>query len=308
MATQIGRLITAMVTPFDTQGGVDYEGAKRLALALLESGSDGVVVSGTTGESPTLSHEEKVRLFREVKQAIGQRGAVIAGTGTYNTAESIALTKAAEATGVDAALLVVPYYNKPTQEGLYRHFNAIADSTRLACILYNVPSRTITNLLPETVARLAAHPNVVGIKEASGSIEQVKQLRRLIRRQDFHIWSGNDSDTQAMLEQGCYGVVSVASHLVGRQIKSQLDHAARGDVVFGRATQERLAPLFRDLFIVANPIPLKHALNQLGFPVGGLRLPLCEPDLDTAAKVMATVQACQIDLVIPGRAKVAAKS
>ena len=166
----VGRLITAMVTPFDGQGQVDYAQAKRLASSLLESGSDGLVVSGTTGESPTLTKEEKLRLFREIKTELGDRGAVVAGTGNYSTAESIELTQEAEREGADAALLVVPYYNKPTQEGLYQHFKAIAESTRLPCILYNVPSRTITSLAWETTVKLAQVDNIIGVKEASGDL------------------------------------------------------------------------------------------------------------------------------------------
>lgn len=306
---QLGRLITAMVTPFDAKGAVDYETAKRLALALLDSGSDGLVVCGTTGESPTLSHAEKLRLFGEIKGAVGTRGSVIAGTGSSNTAESVETTKEAEALGVDAALLVVPSYNKPTPEGLYRHFKAIAESAKLPCILYNVPSRTVTNLLPETVARLAADvPNIIGIKEACGNMEQVRRLVQSVRRKDFLVWSGNDNDTYPMMELGCYGVVAVASHLIGAQLKEMVNHAAHHDFAKAKAIHEHLTPLFRDLFVVTNPIPVKYALNQVGFPVGGYRLPMCEPDAASAEKIMATVRTYQIDLPTESKPKVAAKS
>ena len=172
----IGRLITAMVTPFNTDGAVDYSQARRLASSLINSGSDGLVISGTTGESPALSTSEKLRLFTEIKSELGDRGSVIAGTGSYSTSESIELTREAESIGVDAVLLVVPYYNKPTQEGLYQHFKSIAESTSLPCILYNVPSRTITNLNWETTLRLSQIDNIIGIKEASGDFDQIARI------------------------------------------------------------------------------------------------------------------------------------
>ncbi|MBI2866519.1 MAG: 4-hydroxy-tetrahydrodipicolinate synthase, partial [Chloroflexi bacterium] len=211
----LGRLLTAMVTPFDEAGQVDYAQACRLALALLESGSDGLVVAGTTGEGPTLTHEEKLRLFKEVRSAVGERGAVVAGTGTYSTVESIKLTQEAESIGVDAAMLVVPYYNRPTQEGLFQHFATIARGTSLPCILYNVPSRTVTSLAPDTVIRLSQQvPNIAGVKEASGDFNAIA---RIIEgsRPGFRVWSGNDNDTLPILALGGYGVISVASHLVG---------------------------------------------------------------------------------------------
>ncbi len=285
----LGRLLTAMVTPFDNEGNVDYEQAKRLALALLRSGSDGVVVSGSTGEAPTLSREEKARLFSEVKGVVGDLGTVIAGTGSYNTHESADLTREAEKAGVDGVLLVVPYYNKPTQEGLYQHFRAIAGATTLPCILYNVPSRTITNLTPETVTRLAETPNIVGIKEASANLEQVA---RIIGEtpQDFLVWSGNDTDTFHIMVMGGYGVVSVASHLVGFEIKQMLERCIAGQTAAAAAIHMALLPLVNALFLVSNPIPIKYAMNHIGFPVGKPRLPLTELDersAETVLKVMA---------------------
>jgi len=210
---KLGRLLTAMVTPFDEEGKVNYEQSKKLALALLDSGSDGVVVSGTTGESPTLSRKEKLQLFAEVKSALGQRGTVVAGTGSYNTAESMELTKEAERTGVDACLLVVPYYNKPTQEGLYQHFTAIAQGTSLPCILYNVPSRTVTSLSADTIINLSHVANIIGVKEASGNLDQVSKIINGAK-EGFIVWSGNDGDTLPILALGGYGVISVVSHLV----------------------------------------------------------------------------------------------
>lgn len=297
-----GRLITAMVTPFDEQGEVDYGKAQELALALIESGSDGVVVSGTTGESPTLTREEKLRLFSDIKAAVGNRGTVIAGTGSYSTRESVALSQEAERTGVDGLLLVVPYYNKPTQEGLFEHFSAIARSTRLPCILYNVPSRTATNLAPETMARLSRVPNIVGLKEASGNLEQSARIVEAATS-GFLLYSGNDSDTMPMMAMGAYGVISVASHLVGKQIKNMIEKTLRSDIAGAAAIHRRLLPLVNALFIVSNPIPVKYALNKVGFGVGKLRLPLLEPDAQTAARIDAALAAHTVDLCSGVRAR-----
>ncbi len=292
---KLGRLLTAMVTPFDEFGNVDYEQAKRLALALLASGSDGVVVSGTTGESPTLDSEEKLRLFAEVKSAIGDRGSVVAGTGSYNTRESSKLTKEAERTGVDAVLLVVPYYNKPTQEGLFQHFASIASGTNLPCILYNVPARTITSLSPDTVIRLSQIDNIIGLKEASGNMEQVAKILDGIDK-EFLLYSGNDSDTFPIMTLGGYGVISVASHLVGDQIKEMVEKVVAGEVAQGAAIHCHLLPLVNALFIVSNPIPVKHALNHVGFAVGKPRLPLTPPDEKSAAAIEAVLKNYKIAL------------
>src|SRR3989304_216161 len=216
-----------MVTPFDEKGAVDYAQAKKLALALLKSGSDGVVVVGTTGESPTTTHAEDARLFAEVKSAVGGQGVVIAGTGSNSTAEAVEATKEAEKIGVDACLLVVPYYNRPTQDGLYQHFKKIAESTSLPCILYNVPSRTVRNLEKETVIKLSQIENIVGVKEASGNLEQASYVISNARK-GFLVWSGNDSDTLPILALGGYGLISVASHLVGLQIKEMIDCFVNG--------------------------------------------------------------------------------
>ena len=284
-----------MVTPFDKEGKVDYEQAKKLALALLASGSDGVVVVGTTGESPTLSWDEEYRLFKDIKKVIGNKGAVIAGTGSNNTAEAIEGTKKAEEIGVDAALLVVPYYNKPTQEGLYQHFKAIAENTKLPCILYNVPSRTITNLAAETCIRLSQIPNIIGVKEASGNLAQISQIISGARK-GFLVWSGNDSDTYPMMAMGAYGVISVASHLVGKQIKQMIDSLLAGNVEEAAKLHRGLMPIFDVLFVVSNPSPVKYAMNQVGFNVGKPRLPLVEPDEKSAAAIMKVVKNYRIDL------------
>jgi 4-hydroxy-tetrahydrodipicolinate synthase len=294
---EIGRLLTAMATPFDREGQLDTAQAGRLARALLDSGSDGLVVAGTTGESPTLTVKEKWRLFAAVKQAVGGRGAVIAGTGNYATAESIELTREAERIGVDGILLVVPYYNKPTQEGLFRHFEAIARSTSLPCILYNVPSRTGTNMTAETTIRLSHIPNIVGIKEASGDLAQAARIIENTR-DDFRLWSGNDEDTLPLLSVGGYGVVSVASHLVGTQIQEMITSFVGGDRERAAAIHRRLLPLVKALFLVGNPMPLKYALNQVGFEVGAPRLPLCEPDEAVAEQIRAALARQRIDLPV----------
>ncbi len=293
----LGRLITAMVTPFDAKGEVDYAQANKLALALLDSGSDGLVLAGTTGESPTLLRAEELRLFAGIKEVVGDRGAIVAGTGSNSTAEAVEATRQAEEIGVDACLLVVPYYNKPTQEGLYRHFKTIAESTSLRCILYNVPSRTVTNLAAETVIRLSQIDNIIGVKEASGNMEQITRIISGAK-EGFNVWSGNDSDTLPMLALGGYGIISVASHLVGAQIKQMIDSFVGGDAVEAARIHRHLLPLVNSLFIVANPIPLKYALGQVGFNAGKPRLPLCEPDERTAAIIREALKGCRIDLPV----------
>ncbi|MFC1994707.1 4-hydroxy-tetrahydrodipicolinate synthase [Chloroflexota bacterium] len=291
----LGRLLTAMVTPFDDEGQVDYEQAKRLALALLESGSDGVVLCGTTGEAPTLNREEKLRLFSEVRAAVGGRGQVVASTGSYSTRESTELTREAERIAVDAALLVVPYYSKPTQAGLLEHFKAIAAGTSLPCILYNVPSRTITSLAADTVLALSKIDNIVGLKEASGNFQEAAKVIAG-SGDDFLVYSGNDTDTFHLMSLGGYGVISVASHLVGVQIKKMIDMMVAGEIREAATVHHRLLPLVNTLFVLSNPMPVKHALNALGFPVGRPRLPLTEPDAKTAAHIEATVGDYRVDL------------
>jgi len=294
---KLGRLLTAMVTPFDTEGKVDYQQAKKLALALLNSGSDGLVVSGTTGESPTLSLEEKLRLFTEVKSAVANRGVVVAGTGSYNTKESQQLTKEAEKIGVDACLLVVPYYNRPTQQGMLEHFNAIAQNTTLPCIPYNVPSRTGTNLAADTVIKLSQIDNIVGIKEASGNLGQITKIIQGTK-DNFLVYSGNDDDTLPILALGGYGVISVASHLVGVQIKDMMERFLNGKAQEAASIHRHLLPLINALFVVPNPMPIKYALNYVGFPVGKPRLPLVEPDEKTVEVIRATLGGYKIDLPI----------
>lgn len=295
IVAELGRLITAMVTPFDDDGEVDYAQAKRLALALVDSGSDGLVITGTTGERPTLTDEEQLKMFAAVKEAVGERAAVIANTGSNNTSEGVKMTIEAEKTGVDGILLVVPYYNKPTQEGLFQHFSTIAGSTRLPCILYNVPGRTVTNLAPETAIRLSKVGNIVGVKEASGNLEQIAKI---IEGADkgFLVWSGNDSETFHIMAMGGYGVISVTSHLVGLQMREMMDNLVSDRMAEAAAIHHRLLPLMNAMFVTSNPIPIKYALNHVGFRVGKPRLPLTEPDDKSAAAIEAALKNYRIDL------------
>ena len=293
--TEFGRVLTAMVTPFDEQGRVDYERAKQLALALLDSGTDGLVLTGTTGESPTLSAEEKLQLYAEIRSAIGTRGTIVAGTCNYNTAESIELSREAARRGVDGILGTVPYYNKPPQEGLYQHFKAIAQAIDLPMILYNVPSRTVTNMLPETTIRLSQIANIVGIKEASGNFEGIAKIIQ-DSAPHFRVWSGDDSSTLPILAIGGYGIVSVASHLIGRQIQAMITHFVDGRPEEAAEIHRRTLPLVQALFVTTNPIPLKYALNRVGFSVGSTRLPLFGPDSKSAAVIDAALDEATIDL------------
>lgn len=272
---KFGKVLTAMVTPFNENLEVDLQKTQELAVRLIESGSDGVVVCGTTGESPTLSKKEKLDLFRAVVEAIGGKGTVIAGTGSYNTAESIELTKEAEKTGVDGILLVAPYYNKPSQEGLYRHFKEIAGSTSLPAIIYNIPGRTGVNISPDTMARLAEIENVVGVKESSGNLSQVSEIYEKTPS-DFMIYSGDDALTLPILSVGGVGVISVAGHIAGRKINEMVTAFEQGEVAKAAEINASLGPLFRALFINTNPIMVKTACNLVGLKVGGLRLPLVE--------------------------------
>lgn len=296
MAT-FGRVLTAMATPFDETGKVDYEQARKLALALLDSGTDGLVLTGTTGESPTLSSEEKLRLYSEVRAAIGGRAPIIAGTCNYNTAESIELSKEAQKLGVDGILGTVPYYNKPPQEGIYQHFKTIAEAVPLPMILYNVPSRTVTNMLPDTTIRLSEIDNIIGVKEASGNFDGIS---RIIQKSmpGFLVYSGDDSSTLPILSLGGYGIVSVASHLIGKQIQRMVQNFLRGEVEGAATLHRETLPLVNALFVVTNPIPLKYALNKVGFRVGKPRLPLVEMDSKSAAVVDAALENAMIDLPV----------
>ncbi|CCQ50346.1 4-hydroxy-tetrahydrodipicolinate synthase [Crocosphaera watsonii WH 8501] len=269
-----GKVITAMVTPFDQQGNVNYEMAEKLAVHLVNNGSDSLLVSGTTGESPTLSWSEKCQLFKVVKKAVGNKAKVLAGTGGNSTQHAIEMTQEVAKMGLDGSLQVVPYYNKPPQEGLYEHFKKIAETVgNFPIMLYNIPGRTGTNMSPETTAKLAKIDNIVAIKEASGNLEQACKIRRMTDS-SFLIYAGDDFLTLPLLTVGGVGVVSVASHLVGLQMQEMI--AAYNQQQGSQASQinVKLFPLFKVLFCTSNPLPIKAALNLQGWDVGGVRLPL----------------------------------
>jgi len=279
-----GSLLTAVITPFKEDLEIDYQAFRQLLDFLMRNGSDGVVVSGTTGESPTLTHEEKLRLFEVALEEVGDRGAVIAGTCSYNTRESVKLSKEAEKLGVHGILAVTPYYNKPPQEGLYQHFKAVAEAVSIPIMLYNIPSRTGININPETVARLAEIPNIVAIKEASGSVDQLSLVRRMTP-QEFAIYSGDDNMTLTVLAHGGKGVVSVAAHLTGKRIKEMIDAFRNGDVDRATKIHLELYPLFKGIFIATNPIPVKFALSLTGKSGEWVRLPLCTMNSEQKEKL-----------------------
>ncbi len=288
--TNFGRVITAMVTPFDINGSVNYAEAEKLAAHLMASGSDGILLCGTTGESPTLTWEEEYELFQVVQKATGSSVKIIAGTGSNSTKEAISATQKAAKLGLDGSLQVVPYYNKPPQAGLYQHFQSIAKACPdLPIMLYNIPSRTGRNLEPETVASLADIDNIVAIKEASGDLETTLAIRNLTP-ESFAIYSGDDMLTLPMFTVGASGVVSVASHLVGQKIQAMLLAYESGNNQVATEIQLKLYPLFKGLFATTNPIPVKAALNLLGWQVGGLRSPLNEPSDELKANLKIILQ------------------
>lgn len=268
----LGRVITAMVTPFDEQLRVDYKALEKLIEHLLATGTDTLLVAGTTGESPTLSDEEKLQLFKACKDIAGSKAKIMAGTGSNSTLHSIELSKKAEKIGVDSLLLVSPYYNKPTQEGLYQHFKSIAQAVEIPVVLYNVPGRTAVTIEPETLARLSQINNVVAVKEAGGNLDKTSKTRVLAP--NLTILSGDDSLTLPMLALGAKGVISVASHIVGSDIQEMITSFEKGNTKKAENIHLKLFDLFKKLFVITNPIPVKAALNMIGVHVGGLRLPL----------------------------------
>lgn len=293
--THFGRVLTAMVTPFLPDETVNYEAAEALASHLVDHGTDTLVLCGTTGESPTLTWAEEYELFKVVQSAVGDRAKIMAGTGSNSTREAIEATQKASGLGLDGTLQVVPYYNKPPQEGLYQHFRAIAQACPdIAVLLYNVPGRTSRNLEPDTVARLADISNIVGIKEASGDVDQASQIRTLTDS-SFSIYSGDDSLTLPLLSVGAEGVVSVASHLVGDQIQAMIQSYEQGDIQTARSTHLKLFPLFKVLFASPNPIPVKQALVAQGYDVGSTRLPLASSDTELDGTIRSVLQ--QLDLL-----------
>ncbi|MEW9123162.1 MAG: 4-hydroxy-tetrahydrodipicolinate synthase [Thermotaleaceae bacterium] len=278
--TNWGRLITAMVTPFDSRMEVDYERAVQMAKKLVQEGTTAIVAAGTTGESPTLSEEEKIQLFSALKENINVP--IIAGVGTNSTAATIKNSQKALACGVDGLLVVVPYYNKPNQESLYAHFEAIAKAVDAPIMLYNVPGRTGINMLPETVGKLSKIENIVALKEASGNIGQLSEMIQVTAK-DFLTYTGDDVLTLPSLSVGAYGVVSVAAQVVGLQMKEMIEAYLEGKVCRASEIHLQLLNVFNNLFVTANPIPVKAALNMMGIDVGKPRLPLtpAQPAIET---------------------------
>jgi 4-hydroxy-tetrahydrodipicolinate synthase len=284
-APKLGPLMTAMLTPFDAEDRVDLAEAARLARFLVAEGNQGLIVSGTTGESPALEDEEKLALFAAVKEAVGDGAAVVAGTGGNNTHHSVTLTERAEAAGADAILAVVPYYNKPTQDGMLAHFGAIARATSLPVIVYNIPGRTGANMLPATLLELARrHPNIAGVKESSGDFAQFAAILRE-RPPGFGFWSGDDHLFLPSLALGGDGLISVAAHVCGREYRALYEAFVRGDVRAAAATHLEIAPLVAALFATTSPIPVKWAMNELGFALGPCRSPLGRMPDDLAARL-----------------------
>lgn len=289
-----GRVLTAMVTPFDEDGNIDFSRTERLIEHLVANGTEGLVVAGTTGESPTLSSEEKRQLFRFVVEKTGGRIPVIAGTGSNNTRASYELTKQATDLGVDGIMLVTPYYNKPSQEGLYQHFKTVAGATDLPVMLYNVPGRTASRLEPETVIRLAEVKNISSIKEASGDLEAIAKI---ISETDeaFALYSGDDSMTLPILSIGGHGVVSVASHIIGHEMQKMVQHFFAGNIKQASACHLSLLPLMKAMFMAPSPAPVKAALNLSGIPVGRLRLPLVPLTAEQEKQLALIIRSCVKD-------------
>ncbi|MCU9600703.1 4-hydroxy-tetrahydrodipicolinate synthase [Pallidibacillus thermolactis] len=287
-----GRIATAMVTPFDAKGNIDFHKTTRLIEYLINNGTDALVVSGTTGESPTLSKEEKIALFEHTVKVVDKRVPVIAGTGSYNTRESVELTKKAEKIGVDGILLVAPYYNKPNQAGLYEHFKTIAENTDLPIMLYNIPGRSVVNIEPETVIRLSEIPNIKAIKEAGGNLDQMTEIIANTP-DDFELYSGDDGFTLPVLAIGGAGVVSVASHIIGNEMKQMIQAFLAGDHRKAAKLHQKLLPLMKGLFKAPSPVPVKTALQIKGINVGSVRLPLVpltEDERSELTKLLQTIE------------------
>jgi 4-hydroxy-tetrahydrodipicolinate synthase len=291
-----GQILTAMVTPFDQNGEVDFNATRNLVNHLIANGTDALVVAGTTGESPTLTIEEEVELFKFVVAEVNGRVPVIAGTGSNNTRASINLTKLAEKTGVDGVLLVVPYYNKPSQEGLYQHFKAIAESTTLPVMLYNIPGRSVINMSVETVVRLSQIPNIVSIKDASGNLDAMAEIISQTPP-NFTVYSGDDALTLPLLSIGGTGVVSVASHVIGNEMQTMVHNFKNGKLQEAALAHRTLLPIFKALFAAPNPSPVKAALNLKGVPVGGVRLPMVPLNDEEISTLQQTLQLLNVEEV-----------
>lgn len=297
MVVDFGNVMTAMVTPFKEDGSVNYEVAEKLAAHLVENGTDTLIICGTTGESPSMTWDEEYQLFKCVLQAVSGKAKVIAGCGSNSTKEAMAATQQAAKIGVHGSLQVVPYYNKPPQAGIYRHMKAIAEAApELPLLLYNVPGRTGQNLQPQTVSRLAEIDNIIGIKESTGNIDQASEMRRLTP-QEFQIYSGDDYMTLPLLSIGARGIVSVASHLVGLQLQQMIQAFFNGKVQTAKDIHLKLFPLFKVLFVTANPIPVKAALNLQGWDVGSTRLPLYEAESELIQKLETVLKEINLNEV-----------
>jgi len=270
---RFGRVSTAMVTPFDSKGHIDFPKTTQLINYLIANGTESLVVSGTTGESPTLSKEEKLALFEHVVRVVDNRVSVIAGTGNYNTYETIELTKKAEKIGVDGIMLVAPYYNKPNQEGLYQHFKSVAESTSLPVLLYNIPGRSAINIEPETIIKLSKINNIVAVKEASGNLNSMTKIIANTD-EDFQLFTGDDAVTLPVLAIGGDGVISVASHVIGNEMQEMISKFLQGDIKGAAKLHQQLLPIMEGLFKAPNPVPVKTALQLKGLDVGTVRLPL----------------------------------
>jgi 4-hydroxy-tetrahydrodipicolinate synthase len=287
MTTEIGRLLTAMITPFKADGSVDYAAAEKLAAMLVADGSDGVVVAGTTGESPVLSDDEKIELIKAIKKAIPGKN-VVAGTGSNDTHHSVKLSERAMKAGADALLAVVPYYSKPPQEGMYQHFKAISEVG--PTIMYNIQGRTAVNMSVATTLRCADLPGIIGVKEASGDLDQIG-LVCAGRPARFKVWSGDDSWTLPVLAVGGYGVICVVSHIAGRSMKRLIEAYSKADNDTARKIHLGLLPVIKTLMTTAaNPVPIKSALNAMGFPAGPFRLPLVPLTDEQLKSVMGTIR------------------
>jgi 4-hydroxy-tetrahydrodipicolinate synthase len=287
MTTGLGTILTAMVTPFTAGLEVDHERLAELAVRLVEQGSDGLVVAGTTGESATLDDDEKTAMFRTVVAAVGGRVPVIANTGTYDTRHSVALTRAAQACGADAVLAVTPYYNKPPERGLLAHFRAIAAATDLPVIIYNIPGRCVVNLAPELLAALSEVGNIVAVKQANPDLAETRRLGELC---DLGVYAGNDDMLLDVLTMGGLGGICVASHVVGPRLARMAALVRAGDAAGAAALDDELHGLYKALFVTSNPIPVKQALRLLGFDCGGLRLPLVEATPEESDVVAAELR------------------
>lgn len=279
---ELGRIGTAMVTPFDAQGQINEGLTHRLVEHLITNGTDSLIINGTTGESPTVTREEKLQMLRWVKDAAKGRVPIIAGTGSYNTAESIEMTKEAEELGVDGVMLVVPYYNKPNQPAMYRHFSTIAEETNLPVLLYNIPGRSGVNMTAETTIALSKVSNIRAVKEASGDIEQMAMIVEGAA-EGFSVYSGDDGMTLPLLSIGGKGVISVASHVLGNEMQQMMQAFEQGEFATAAQMHRRLLPAFKALFSEPNPVPLKHVLNRQAIEVGSVRLPLIPLEADHAS-------------------------